>query len=317
MTWSVVWTLLPNGFEPLAPGAPPTTPRRARLSLVASLRNAGPGTTLGASPLARWPTFVANLGPLSVVVNTGTCPAQLVAPATVVSPAPDQALWDRLFAPTTPVDAYKDDAPIVTRGPGRREPGPGPRRRAPGGDGVRPRGGGEGPGRPLRRGPAQQPHGAPHSRAPGGAGHPGGRGLVGSPAGDAGTPGTPGTPGTADRASAPVGPLEASARAVQQAQVSDLLAPGSLTQARIDSAAAILRQQGQAGAATAAPLAPVLRRLRLSGAPPAPAQASRSNGTPSGATNGRRRRPPPPRGAPAGRAPRPVARPAPPRHPPA
>ena len=79
MTWSVVWTLLPNGFEPLAPGAPPTTPRRARLSLVASLRNAGPGTTLGASPLARWPTFVAGLGPLSVVVNTGNVPSKLAA----------------------------------------------------------------------------------------------------------------------------------------------------------------------------------------------------------------------------------------------
>ena len=61
MTWSVVWTLLPNGFEPLAP-VRPHHPRRARLSLVASLRNAGPGTTLGASPLARWPTFVAGLG---------------------------------------------------------------------------------------------------------------------------------------------------------------------------------------------------------------------------------------------------------------
>ncbi len=116
MTWSVVWTLLPNGFEPLAPGAPPTTPRRARLSLVASLRNAGPGTTLGASPLARWPTFVASLGPLSVVVNTRGSPASCV-PATVVSPAPDQALWDRLFPPTTPVDAYKDDPPIVPGGP--------------------------------------------------------------------------------------------------------------------------------------------------------------------------------------------------------
>ncbi|HEX2516621.1 MAG TPA: hypothetical protein VH257_18100, partial [Chloroflexota bacterium] len=103
MTWSVVWTLLPNGFEPLPPGAPPNTPRRARLSLVASLRNAGPGMKLAGSELARWPTFVANLGPLSVVVNTGSAATSLVAPATVVSPAPDQALWDRLFSPTTPV----------------------------------------------------------------------------------------------------------------------------------------------------------------------------------------------------------------------
>ena len=41
----------------------------------------------------------------------------------MVSPAPDQALWDRLFAPTTPVDAYKPDAPILTR---RRMTGAGP-----------------------------------------------------------------------------------------------------------------------------------------------------------------------------------------------
>ena len=246
---------------------------------MASLRNAGPGTTLGASPLARWPTFVAGLGPLSVVVNTGR-PSELV-PATVVSPAPDQALWDRLFPPTTPVDAYKDDPPIVTRGPGGREPGPAPpapgagwRRRTPTGRRRRPwptstpR-----PCAPAPRSPSLREHQVAQAIA-------GGRGLVGSPAGDVRDAGE-----RADRAPAPVGPLEASARAVQQAQVSDLLDPGSLTQARIEQAAAILRQQGHAAAATAAPLAPVLRRLRLSGAPPAPARtASRSNGTPSGAT---------------------------------
>ena len=48
-----------------------------------------------------------------MVVNAGNASSKLLS-ATVVSPAPDQALWNRLFAATTPVDAYKPDAPILT-----------------------------------------------------------------------------------------------------------------------------------------------------------------------------------------------------------
>src|SRR5215217_5043943 len=100
MTWSVYLTVLPNGFNP-ANG-------RARLSLVASPRLAGPSTTLGQSPLARWPTIVAGMDQLSIVTSA----TKQRMPVTVVSPTPDQALWDRLFAPTTPMDSYTEDAPI-------------------------------------------------------------------------------------------------------------------------------------------------------------------------------------------------------------
>src|SRR5262245_14296003 len=205
MTWSVVWTLLPNGFEPLAPGAPPNTPRRARLSLVASLRNAGPGTTLGASPLARWPALVANLGPLSVVVNQQNAPSRLV-PATVVSAAPDQSLWDRLFRSTTPVDAYKDDPPIVTGGPeaGSRAlaPGAGRRGETAYAHGAAAKALADLYAEALRTSPTE-PLTPEHQVA---------QAILGVGAWSARPLETPGTPGTTERASAPAGPLEASAR---------------------------------------------------------------------------------------------------------
>ena len=101
MTWSVRWMALPNGFNP-ANG-------RARISLVASPRHAGPPTVLGASPLAQWPTLVAGLTRLTVVVH----PSGQRIPATVVSARPDQALWDRLFSPTVPLEADTDEPPIA------------------------------------------------------------------------------------------------------------------------------------------------------------------------------------------------------------
>ncbi|MCZ7439685.1 hypothetical protein O7598_25010 [Micromonospora sp. WMMC241] len=92
MTWSVLWTLLPAGFDP--------TTGAARLSLVASPRNAGPARTLGESPLGGWPGIVAGLGPIRIATATGGS-----SRASVVGPAPEPDLWNRLFAPTTVLGA--------------------------------------------------------------------------------------------------------------------------------------------------------------------------------------------------------------------
>jgi hypothetical protein len=94
MAYSVLFTLLPNGF---------TNDGRARLSLVASPRpTAG---TLGASEVMRWPEIVASWGSSFQVQTSGGGPP---VQATVLSPPPNQALWPALFTPDTPVKKTVD-----------------------------------------------------------------------------------------------------------------------------------------------------------------------------------------------------------------
>ena len=218
---------------------------------------------------------MAGLGPPGVVVNAGNASSKLL-PATVVSPAPDQALWNRLFAATTPVDAYKPDAPILT------STGDGSRAIAPAGalrletshaHGAAARALADLYAEALRSSPTEalKPD-HPVAQAIAGWG-PGRRPRWRQPPRRAGRPGG----GT-------VSPIEAGARVVQQPQVSGLLDPGSLTTAKVEQAAALLRQQGQPGAAAAAPGPGAAPPAPLREAP-APA-ASRSNGSTNGTTNG-------------------------------
>ncbi len=105
-TFTVTWTVLPDGFA--ADGD-------ARLSLIPTLRAATDDGRLGDSEAAHWPTTVAGLGPLAVLVaDTGRrIPAQLI------TPPPDRQLFGALFGPHTPVDTVLTDdgpifAPVVT-----------------------------------------------------------------------------------------------------------------------------------------------------------------------------------------------------------
>ncbi|WP_162907859.1 hypothetical protein [Allorhizocola rhizosphaerae] len=87
--YSVLYTLLPNGFDPDG---------KARLSLVASPR---PVTgKLGDTAVFRWPELVIAKGTRFLVLTAdGGDPIE----ATVVSPRPDPVLWAKLFPATTPV----------------------------------------------------------------------------------------------------------------------------------------------------------------------------------------------------------------------
>ncbi len=88
-TYSVLYTLLPNGF---------TSEGRARLSLVASPRPL-PGK-LGGNPVMHWPDVVAAMGTRFLMLTAGGAPP---IEATVDSPRPSAALWASLFSPETPV----------------------------------------------------------------------------------------------------------------------------------------------------------------------------------------------------------------------
>lgn len=102
MTYSVLWTLLPNGIDP--------TRRVARLSLVASPRTIITHKAVGDSPLYAWPAIAAALTDIRIKeANVKTPPV----PATIVSPRPELALWQAIFPPTTPAVAFdKSDAPV-------------------------------------------------------------------------------------------------------------------------------------------------------------------------------------------------------------
>jgi hypothetical protein len=107
MTWSVIWTLTPNGFD---------GPSRLALSLVATLRVETDADSLAGSPLLDWPELLAGMQPLRIVSDDGT----IATPATVVSPAPDRELWALLFPASTPVSPPGPSAaalPAVTAGP--------------------------------------------------------------------------------------------------------------------------------------------------------------------------------------------------------
>jgi hypothetical protein len=107
MSWSVTWTLTPNGFD---------GPSRLALSLVATPRVETDADSLEGSPLIDWPELVAGIRPLRIVSDDGT----VDTPATVVSPAPDRELWAALFPPSTPVSPPGPSAaalPAVTAGP--------------------------------------------------------------------------------------------------------------------------------------------------------------------------------------------------------
>lgn len=87
--YSVLYTLLPNGFAPDG---------KVRLSLVASPRPE-PGK-LSESDVFSWPELVIAQGTrFSVLTAGGGAPVE----ATVVSPRPDPALWAALFPGITPV----------------------------------------------------------------------------------------------------------------------------------------------------------------------------------------------------------------------
>lgn len=90
-TWSVTWTVLPNGFGDSG---------RARLSLVPTLRVFTSTGVLGDSPVAVWPTLIAGLRRLQLTSSTSSAPIE----ATVVSEPPRQELWNALFGLETAVD---------------------------------------------------------------------------------------------------------------------------------------------------------------------------------------------------------------------
>lgn len=92
MTFSVLWTTIPNGIDPADAG-------RVRLCLVASPRIEAFVSTLGASAVGDWPARVRGLGPLAVQVQGQ--PALL--PATVTSAPPSTPLWQQLLPGDTKV----------------------------------------------------------------------------------------------------------------------------------------------------------------------------------------------------------------------
>ncbi|HKE97699.1 MAG TPA: hypothetical protein VKG45_02035 [Actinomycetes bacterium] len=274
MTWNVLWSLLPNGFDP--------DNGKARLSLVASPRALpqSKGTKLGDSPLARWPSMVAAAlrGAQIVDRNSGER-----FTATVVSPAPDQVLWDRLLPPATPVGerpgkdgaAYQQAAPAYLYGPAHERlvaMYDEVERTSP--DGLLRRD------HPLARTiaglndffapPAVAPDGG-HANGQGvrgtgaNAGPPEDQGVRGTGA-NAGPPEDQGVRGTGANAGPPVDQAAKARKAIPDA-VADLLDPARLTPRRLDEAVRELEQQGNAAAAAMAPLAQVSARLRVNTGP--------------------------------------------------
>lgn len=90
MSFSVLWTLLPNGY-----GDDGTL----RLSLVASPRIADRRAALTDSPLVNWPAIVRNLPDLAIETkgSSGRIPAMKVGPTA------DSDLWQTIFSSTTKV----------------------------------------------------------------------------------------------------------------------------------------------------------------------------------------------------------------------
>jgi hypothetical protein len=99
---TAIWTALPNGLT----GDPAS--RRVRLSVYVSMR-LDTGTadgTLALFPAAiGWPTLLQP-GQINLQVQS---PGALPVPATIVSPPPDQALWQDLFSATTRVVSHRFD----------------------------------------------------------------------------------------------------------------------------------------------------------------------------------------------------------------
>jgi hypothetical protein len=103
MTYSVLWTFLPNGISPET--------GRARFSLVASPRTPVDSKTLGESELMRWPELAQALGTVRVIdAHTNER-----FDAVLTSDRPDLSLWQTLFPASTPAIAnVKTDAPVFT-----------------------------------------------------------------------------------------------------------------------------------------------------------------------------------------------------------
>lgn len=93
MTFTVLWTLLPNGYDSTAAG-------KLRLSLVASPRIADNRGSLTDSPLRDWPAFVAGLPTLRIATKGSD---ELIPVTRATGPAPDSQLWRAMFGATTRV----------------------------------------------------------------------------------------------------------------------------------------------------------------------------------------------------------------------
>lgn len=238
MTTSVLWTLLPNGFD--AEDA-----AFVKLSLVASPRIAeSPNPPLPADTmLAAWPAFVADLirGGLSAVQPS----TKAVIPLTVTSAAPDAGLWATLIPLAKPSPSYGGTAatPIFV-------PAESPYAHAPAVDAL-----------------AGFYTSAAAIDARAAATHPIHAAIEGLQAWMAAPAGRARSPALADAAAA-----------VRSPQVQDLLAFDRLTTARIEEAAQILSAQGHTAAAAVTPLVPLLRRLKINGAATAAAQAASPTG---------------------------------------
>jgi hypothetical protein len=108
---TIIWTALPNGLTG------EVADRRLRLSVFVSPRLVSdePGLTLGEFPdFLDWP---ARLRGASFSVQARRTPDEEPGepvPATVVSPAPDSALWAALFGPSTPVESHQPPEPSGT-----------------------------------------------------------------------------------------------------------------------------------------------------------------------------------------------------------
>jgi hypothetical protein len=89
MSWSVTFTVLPNGFDG----------QRLALSLVAAPRVEDSSTSLGSTPLADWPARLAELAPARLVSADGT----IDLPITRTGPQADADLWRAMFPGTTVV----------------------------------------------------------------------------------------------------------------------------------------------------------------------------------------------------------------------
>lgn len=225
MTISVLWTLLPNGIDP--------TGKIARLSLVASPRAAGPVTKIAPdSGLARWPTLVVELLDRLTVVVAGSGDR---IPARIVSPPPDQALWDQLVpqAHTTVVPfAQTQDTPILIATETNYSMKPAIASVAS----------------LYTEATSLERSLSPDAQSPTTLMIEGLRAWMGGP--------PPEDNATARR-------TREAMTAVRSPTVADLLHPQQLTAERVEQAAALLREQGHGAAAAAIPLVPILNRLRV------------------------------------------------------
>lgn len=199
----------------------------ARLSLVASPRVATSMTKIAPdSDLARWPTVVAGLLDRLTVVVAGSGDR---IPVRVTSPRPDQALWDRLVPhPQTAVVPFDSSVgtPIFVAAQTA-----------------------------YSMKPALNAVEALYTAA----GSPDSAAFRQSSSQQM-------IEGLRAWMSESTPPDEATARiasAMRAPAVSDLLDSRHLTAERVEQAATLLREQGHTAAAAAAPLVPILRRLRI------------------------------------------------------